>query len=56
MLQTPLNPLLLKTLNPIPRLELLPSLKRNSTLSILAHLLDVFLLVLEGRDDTYVQD
>lgn len=44
---------LLVALNPISDLELIPLVKRDAALSILAHLLDVFLLVLERSNDAY---
>ena len=43
--------LLLIALDPITNLEILPLVKRDTALSILSHLLDIFLLVLERTDD-----
>ncbi len=49
-LQPPLLTNLLKTLHQIPDLETLPPLKRHAAFRAFAHLLYVFLHVLEGGD------
>lgn len=50
ILQVPLLKLLFVTLNAITHLEVFPAFKRDTALGILAHLLDIFLLVLERLD------
>ena len=50
ILQTPLLKHLLVALNAITGLEIIECCKRDTALGVLAHLLDIFLLVLERLD------
>lgn len=52
LLQKPLLALLLKALDLIPDLEIIPAIKGDTTLSVFAHFVDILLLVLEGSDGT----
>ena len=52
ILQAPLLEMLLVALNAVAGLEVVECCKRDTALGVLAHLLDVLLLVLERVDDT----
>ncbi len=54
ILQRPLFRLLLITLNFIPDLEIIPIRERNTALGILAHGLDILLLILDAGNGTWI--